>query len=139
MIVHYDPASGRPDHIVTTYAPEYREWALAQPNTVETSAAAPIDTIRVVEVEGAWSVVLRPPAPALTVDRIVVPADGETPVTIGGIPDGAAVTIGGPVGSSLTHGTGDLVLAFPVPGSYYVTVEAWPARATVAVIDASEP
>ena len=139
MIVHYDPATGRPDHIVTTYAPEYRDWALTQPHTVEASAAAPIDAIRVVEVEGAPSVVLRPPAPALTVDRVAVPADGATPVTVGGIPDGAAVTISGPVLSSLTHGGGNLELAFPAPGFYAITVEAWPARAALIGIEASAP
>jgi hypothetical protein len=139
MIVQYDPATGRPHHIVTTYAPEYREWALAQPDTIEASVAAPIDAIRVVEIDGALSVALRPPAPALTVDRVTVPADGATSVTVAGIPDGAAVTITGPVSSILTHGSGDLELAFPIPGSYAITVEAWPAKVALIGIEASAP
>jgi hypothetical protein len=140
MIVHYDPASGRPDHIVTTYDPTYRDWALEQPNTIEASTAAPIDTIRVVEVDGAPSVVLRPPAPAIAADRYTVPADGATPVTLTGIPAGAAVAVSGPQSSSLTtDGSGDLVLVFVEPGTYAINIESWPARAVLIGIEATAP
>ena len=139
MIVHYDPATGRPDHVVTTYSPEYREWAMAQPNTVETSAAAPIDTLRVVEVGGVPTAALRPTAPAITVDRYVVPADGATLVTLSGIPAGAAVAISGPQPASLTHDGGDLTLAFVQLGAYAINVEAWPARAVLIGIEATAP
>jgi hypothetical protein len=139
MIVHYDPATGRPDHVVTTYDPAYREWALAQINTIEASATAPIDTIRVIDIDGVPTVALRPAAPAITVDRYTVPADGATPVTLTGIPNPAKVAISGPQPASLTHGGGDLTLAFVEPGAYAINVEAWPARSVLIGIEATAP
>ncbi len=139
MIVHYSPATGRPDHVVTTYSPEYREWALEQPHTIEASATAPIDTLRVIDVDGVPTVALRPIAPAITVDRYTVPADGATPVTLVGIPAGAAVAISGPQPASLTHAGGDLTLAFVQPGAYAINIEAWPARAVLIGIEATVP
>jgi hypothetical protein len=73
----------------------------------------------------------------LSFDKTTVEADGEDLITMTGLPEGASVAISGPVVHDFVHGGGLLEIAFSVPGTYAVEIEAFPNARTSYTVEAT--
>ena len=79
------------------------------------------------------------PRPTLTptISATSVPADGTTTIDITGLPNPTDFELEGPARASGTTTDGTLQLTFDTPGTYTLTLRAWPHQDYVVTLNAT--
>jgi hypothetical protein len=60
------------------------------------------------------------------VSATTIPADGQTPITISGVPSAVKVDLFGPATDSWSGAAGDIEVAVGLPGAYTLLIDAFP-------------
>ena len=78
------------------------------------------------------------PAVSSSISATTVPADGTTALTLSGVPNGATVTVSGPLPTMTEKADGtSIVLTFAIVGTYTIAVDAFPQQDFKVTINAT--
>jgi hypothetical protein len=71
------------------------------------------------------------------VSAATIPADGQTPIVISGLPQSSAVQVFGPVTDAWQETSGEVSLTVNLPGSYIVRISPFPYQDVEVKFDAA--